>query len=64
MGNLTLQIRGVYGYGGPLTPTFFITLQEGLNVGDVVCCTVKKVTSYGAFVEVNFPHKIVNVTSW
>jgi predicted RNA-binding protein with RPS1 domain len=30
----------------------------------VVCCTVKKVTSYGAFVEVNFPQKIVNLTSW
>jgi translation initiation factor 2 alpha subunit (eIF-2alpha) len=66
MGNLTLQIRGVHAYSGPLTPTFFITLQEGLNVGDVVCCTVKKVTSYGAFVEVQGVPALIHISelSW
>ncbi|CAM6037645.1 unnamed protein product [Sphagnum compactum] len=62
---LRLSEKAAEGEGQELTQKK-ANVMEGLNVGDVVCCTVKKVTSYGAFVEVQGVPALIHISelSW
>ncbi|CAM6011664.1 unnamed protein product [Sphagnum balticum] len=62
---LRLSEKAAEGEGQELTQKK-ANVMEGLNVGDVVSCTVKKVTSYGAFVEVQGVPALIHISelSW